>query len=91
MTKQLSTHGYIHVQIADFGMARDVTDDTYHVSTGGKIPVRWTAPEVDMNIRSYTLHMHVLYTNTYIYYVCRCIHCIIHNSGFVISKVFSFK
>ena len=27
-------------------MARDVTDDTYYVATGGKIPVRWTAPEV---------------------------------------------
>lgn len=36
----------MHVQIADFGMARDVTDDTYYIATGGKIPVRWTAPEV---------------------------------------------
>ena len=27
-------------------MARDVTDDTYYVSSGGKIPVKWTAPEV---------------------------------------------
>ena len=34
------------LQIADFGMARDVTDDTYYMSTGGKIPVKWTAPEV---------------------------------------------
>ena len=34
------------LQIADFGMARDVADDTYYISTGGKIPVRWTAPEV---------------------------------------------
>ena len=33
-------------QIADFGMARDVTDDTYYVTTGGKVPIRWTAPEV---------------------------------------------
>ena len=50
---QLSTHGYVHnVQIADFGMARDVTDDTYYVSTGGKIPVRWTAPEVVMYVCS---------------------------------------
>ena len=30
----------LDVQIADFGMARDVTNDT------GKIPVKWTAPEV---------------------------------------------
>ena len=34
------------MQIADFGMARDVTDDTYYVASGGKIPLRWTAPEV---------------------------------------------
>ena len=27
-------------------MARDVSDDTYYVSSGGKIPVKWTAPEV---------------------------------------------
>ncbi|XP_065899848.1 ephrin type-B receptor 1-B-like [Dysidea avara] len=32
-------------KIADFGMARDVSDDTYYMSTGGKIPVVWTAPE----------------------------------------------
>ena len=33
-------------QIADFGMARDVADSSYYVTTGGKIPVKWTAPEV---------------------------------------------
>jgi len=27
-------------------MARDVNDDIYYMSTGGKIPVKWTAPEV---------------------------------------------
>ena len=27
-------------------MARDVADDTYYVTSGGKIPVKWTAPEV---------------------------------------------
>ena len=32
-------------QIADFGMARDVTDDNYYTS-GGKVPVMWTPPEV---------------------------------------------
>ena len=32
-------------------MARDVADDTYYVTSGGKIPVKWTAPEVF----SYTL------------------------------------
>ena len=35
-------------QISDFGMARDLADDTYYTvqSKGGKIPVKWTAPEV---------------------------------------------
>ena len=27
-------------------MARDLMDDIYYISRGGKIPVRWTAPEV---------------------------------------------
>jgi len=30
----------------NLGMAQDVTDDVYYVSTGGNIPVKWTAPEV---------------------------------------------
>lgn len=33
-------------QIGDFGMARDLMDDTYYKSKGGKIPVKWTSPEV---------------------------------------------
>ena len=27
-------------------MARDVTDDNFYVVSGGKIPAKWTAPEV---------------------------------------------
>ena len=27
-------------------MARDIHDSDYYVSQGGKIPVKWTAPEV---------------------------------------------
>ena len=38
----------IACQIADFGMARDVTDDSYYESSNSKLPVRWTAPEVWM-------------------------------------------
>ena len=34
------------LQIADFGMSRDLMDENYYVSHGGKIPVKWTAPEV---------------------------------------------
>ena len=33
------------LQIGDFGMARDLMDDTYYKSSGGKVPVKWTAPE----------------------------------------------
>jgi len=33
-------------QIADFGLSRDLMDEIYYVSRGGKIPVKWTAPEV---------------------------------------------
>ena len=39
-------NSYFTLQIADFGMARDVSDDTYYITGGGKIPVKWTAPEV---------------------------------------------
>ena len=34
------------VQIADFGMSRDLANDNYYITSGGKIPVKWTAPEV---------------------------------------------
>lgn len=27
-------------------MSRDLLDDNYYVSHGGKVPVKWTAPEV---------------------------------------------
>ena len=36
----------IIMQIADFGMSRDLSDGDYYMSQGGKIPVKWTAPEV---------------------------------------------
>ena len=31
-------------QIADFGMSRDLTNE-YYLSQGGRIPLKWTAPE----------------------------------------------
>ena len=34
------------MQIANFGMARDVTEVTHCVYTEGKVPVKWMAPEV---------------------------------------------
>ena len=33
------------IQIADFGLSRDLADETYYVSHGGMIPLKWTAPE----------------------------------------------
>ena len=38
-------------------MARDVADDNYYVTTGGKIPLKWTSPEVDNIIYSYIVFM----------------------------------
>ena len=32
-------------QIADFGLSRDLANENYYISHGGKIPVKWTAPE----------------------------------------------
>ena len=33
------------MQIADFGLSRDLMNNSYYVSLGGRIPVKWTAPE----------------------------------------------
>ena len=33
------------LQIADFGMSRDLSNDDIYISHGGMIPVRWTALE----------------------------------------------
>ena len=32
-------------KIADFGLSRESQDDSYYISRGGALPVRWTAPE----------------------------------------------
>jgi len=37
-----------YIKIADFGMSRDLLDENYYVTSGGKIPVKWTAPEVSI-------------------------------------------
>ena len=36
----------VFLQIADFGMSRDLEDDSCYIVSGGKFPVKWTAPEV---------------------------------------------
>ena len=33
-------------KIADFGMSRDLEEESFYIMSGGKIPVKWTAPEV---------------------------------------------
>ena len=35
---------HLLTQIADFGMSRDLTNE-YYLSQGGRIPLKWTAPE----------------------------------------------
>lgn len=42
----ISYSASIHLQVADFGMARDLMEADYYVSNGGEIPVKWTALEV---------------------------------------------
>ena len=34
------------LQISDFGMSRNLMDENCYISHGGKIPIKWTAPEV---------------------------------------------
>ena len=34
------------LQIGDFGMSHDLLDENYYITSGGKTPVKWTAPEV---------------------------------------------
>eukprot|EP00911_Craspedida_sp_UC1_P001744 UC1_evm1s1330 len=40
-------------KVADFGLSKEVDETEYFVSNGGKIPIRWTAPEA-MTARKYT-------------------------------------
>ena len=44
----LKTLLHFLVQITDFGMTRDIEASDYYISHGGKVPVKWTAPEVCM-------------------------------------------
>ena len=50
------------LQISDFGMSRDLENDSYYISHGGMIPVKWTAPEVMLaNLSSITDHLAINY------------------------------
>ena len=41
------------LQLADFGMSRDMDEEYYYKPKGGMIPVKWTAPEAIL-YRKYT-------------------------------------
>ena len=41
---------FLFLQISDFGMARDLEESNYYISHGGKIPLKWTAPEVGKSL-----------------------------------------
>ena len=43
--KQQISKSLSFIQVADFGMSRDLADENYYVSHGGQVPVKWTAPE----------------------------------------------
>jgi serine/threonine protein kinase len=58
--KYLSNKGFVHrdlatrnillnqnfvCKISDFGLSRNLNKSIYYVTSGGKIPLRWTAPE----------------------------------------------
>ena len=51
----------VFVQVADFGLSKDLQEGTYYVSSGGKIPVKWTAPEVLRSMYHVVLMMPGLY------------------------------
>ena len=48
-------------------MARDLIDTEYYISHGGKIPIKWTAPEVSYFLKSESLLLMKLY-ETLVYY-----------------------
>ena len=45
-------------------MARDVTDDNYYMASKGKIPVKWTAPEVIFLSTTITSLVKIFYIGT---------------------------
>ena len=41
----LIRHDAVILQIADFGLSRNLDEENYYFSHGGMVPVKWTAPE----------------------------------------------
>ena len=61
-------------KIADFGMSRDLADENFYVVSGGKIPVKWTAPEVrSAYVDSYMRAYNLLNVTTCSHEVAKCV------------------
>ena len=56
------------MQISDFGMSRNLMDENYYISHGGKIPVKWTAPEVRINLSCAHILQQLLLALSLIFY-----------------------
>ena len=57
-----------NVQVADFGLARLIREDTYTAQPGAKFPIKWTAPEVSIKIN---------FLNCWLFYICHHCHIIV--------------
>mmetsp|Transcript_7283 Transcript_7283/g.18694 ORF Transcript_7283/g.18694 Transcript_7283/m.18694 type:complete len:1006 (-) Transcript_7283:23-3040(-) len=44
-TRNVLVNEELSCKISDFGLSRDLDDDTYYESDGGMVPIRWTPPE----------------------------------------------
>ena len=47
---------FVCTQVGDFGMARDLEDENYYISHGGRIPVKWTSFEVCNSVHFHECH-----------------------------------
>ena len=74
----------INFQIGDFGLSRDLDEENYYISNGGKIPVKWTAPEACLMEKSLTLHLATFM------YVCMLLQALHYKKYSTASDVWSF-
>ena len=74
-------------QISDFGMSRDLENDSYYISHGGMIPVKWTAPEVMLANYSSAIES---VTSSYNIYLLICWQALHYKKYSTFSDVWSF-